>query len=465
MLLKINGAQSPFAPPEIVFSPTPVPSAVPPSIVTPFEKAMQNILIQTQPPPPPPLPIPAAEPADHLASQISYILHEIVTSVFNVPVVTFVAFMAVLAGVGQDDSVVGNPYDDMEGPRYDVVKADLFYGSRPLYVFRRAMRLLFLTAAFNWNLFWDWRNNTLKENEKIRAKEALELCAKLGPTFIKLGQALSIRTDLINEAYAMELQKLQDAVPPFNTTYAKEIICKEIGIKDLKERFKFVSEQPIAAASIGQVYRATLLDGTDVAIKVQRPKILNDIAVDLYLLRLICPFQTRITNFAQGIIADQFDIDSGLALVDEWGRGAVHLSPLPFLLAFLFLFISFSLFNPSLTHIYSLFISQTHSLCLHSLTHIALNSTGLVAEADYRLEATNAKQFIKAMEVRGLTALTAPAVIDTLSGSKVLVTSWMEGTRLDRDASPDVPRYVMRCVTTAGGNVSPFACVGSALSR
>jgi len=411
ILRKINGAQ-PFFFPSDAPPPAPVSIPIPPvqieqasQTVPACDRVLQNIIASTSPPPPvPPPALPTIDPIENVLLQLSYYANEIASHIFTIPVFTAVVFALVVSGFGVDDSLVGNPYEGIQGARYDVVKANLFYGSRPLYVLRRMLRLISLTASFNWHLLLDWRTGNLQTNEKIRAKEALELCTKLGPTFIKLGQALSIRTDLINEAYATELQKLQDAVPPFNSTYAKEIICREIGIKDLKEKFSYVSEQPLAAASIGQVFRGTLLDGTDVAIKVQRPRILDDIAVDLYLLRLITPLQVRATNLVQGIAADQFDIDGGLAFVDEWGKGPNLLTEL-----------------------------------LISYIYIPTDS-GLVAEADYCLEAKNAQQFISAMESRGLTALMAPGVVAELSGSKVLVTKWIDGTRLDRDASADVPR-------------------------
>lgn len=65
---------------------------------------------------------------------------------------------------------------------------------------------------------------------------------------------------------------------------------------------------------------------------------------------------------------------------------------------------------------------------------------GFVAEVDYLLEAVNTKKFCEAMQSKGLDAVTAPRVVEELSSSTVLVTEWMDGTRLDRDASPDVPR-------------------------
>ena len=295
------------------------------------------------------------------------------------------AFFLFFGGVGYDDNKVGSPYD--AGTKtYSVETAERFYGSRPFFLLRRLLKLASITGAFNLKLFIDWRTGNVEKNEKERAKEALILATQLGPTFIKLGQALSIRTDLIPEAYALELRQLQDAVPPFDSEAAMEIIKKEMGIKkNIGEKFRSISPLPVASASIGQVYRGTLLDGRDVAVKVQRPKVLGEIALDLYLLRLITPLQVKLTNMINGQKTEQSDIDVAISLVDEWGRG-------------------------------------------------------FVAEVDYRLEATNTKQFSLAMERRGLNAVTAPTVVDELSGSKVLVTEWVEGTRLDRDASSDVPR-------------------------
>ena len=212
------------------------------------------------------------------------------------------------------------------------------------------------------------------------------LCELLGPTFIKLGQALSIRTDLIPAAYALELRQLQDAVPPFPTDEAFAVLRQQLGVRDLSEVFSCISPSPVASASIGQVYRATLREsGKEVAVKVQRPGILAEIALDLYVLRLITPIQTYLQNTINGLKTAPEDIDVALALVDEWGRG-------------------------------------------------------FVAETDYRLEARNTADFAASMVAKGLDAVTAPAVVDSLVRDTVMVTEWVEGTRLDRDASPDVPR-------------------------
>ena len=146
------------------------------------------------------------------------------------------------------------PYD-VGSNSYSVEKAAQFYNDRPLLVFSRLMQLAFLTSSFNVKLLLDWRLGNLEKNQKERAKEALVLSTQLGPTFIKLGQALSIRTDLIPEAYALELRQLQDAVPPFDSAEAKEIMKAEFKVEDLRKVFSTISEKPIASASIGQVYR------------------------------------------------------------------------------------------------------------------------------------------------------------------------------------------------------------------
>jgi predicted unusual protein kinase regulating ubiquinone biosynthesis (AarF/ABC1/UbiB family) len=279
---------------------------------------------------------------------------------------------------------------------YDPVAAAAFYSSKPLLVVKRVVKLALLTGVFNAGLIFDWivlgkllkdeEYSALRRNEPERAKKALILCQQLGPTFIKLGQALSIRTDLIPEAYALELRQLQDAVPPFASDEAYEVLRQQLGVADLKTVFETLSKEPVASASIGQVYRGTLKEnGKDVAVKVQRPGILAEIALDLHVLRVLTPVQTILQNMANGAKTDQDDIDAAIGLVDEWGRG-------------------------------------------------------FVAETDYRLEAENTKSFEEAMRKRGLDAVCAPKIVDNLVKDTVLVTEWVEGTRLDRDASPDVPR-------------------------
>ena len=103
--------------------------------------------------------------------------------------------------------------------------------------------------------------------EKLR--KSLE---ELGPTFIKLGQLLSLRPDLIPNEYCEEFKKLQDSVHPFSTKQALSILKEELK-KSKDEIFSEFSEEPIASASIGQVYKAKLLNKEIVAVKIQRPDI------------------------------------------------------------------------------------------------------------------------------------------------------------------------------------------------
>jgi ubiquinone biosynthesis protein len=113
--------------------------------------------------------------------------------------------------------------------------------------------------------------------------EAAELAddlEKLGPTYIKLGQLLSTRADILPVAYMEALGRLQDRVQPFPGAEAEGIIEEELGVR-ISKLFETFDREPIAAASLGQVHRATLRDGRRVAVKVQRPGIRQRIMDDL----------------------------------------------------------------------------------------------------------------------------------------------------------------------------------------
>ena len=109
---------------------------------------------------------------------------------------------------------------------------------------------------------------------------------ELGPTYIKIGQILSTRKDLLDQDIIDELSKLRDDTGKFPTGIALEIFEEEIG-QGVKQVFSHFNEEPIAAASIGQVYEATLNTGEEVIIKVQRPNIENTIKSDLEILKTI----------------------------------------------------------------------------------------------------------------------------------------------------------------------------------
>ncbi len=118
-----------------------------------------------------------------------------------------------------------------------------------------------------------------KESNEVRFRKLLET---LGPTFIKLGQMLSTRVDLFSEAYIIELSKLQDSVPPVDFSQIEETLKQEIG--DIDSIFSSFSKEPIASGSVAQVHSATLKDGTEVVIKIQKKEVSDLFEVDLEIL-------------------------------------------------------------------------------------------------------------------------------------------------------------------------------------
>lgn len=135
---------------------------------------------------------------------------------------------------------------------------------------------------------WRWfRRESLPRGVRIR--RSLE---DLGPIFVKFGQILSTRRDLLPDDIAVELAQLQDNVPPFPGEQARGIIEKSLG-RPIAELFETFDEQPLASASIAQVHTATLHDGGEVVVKVVRPNILNTIRHDLDLLYTLAGLATR----------------------------------------------------------------------------------------------------------------------------------------------------------------------------
>lgn len=156
----------------------------------------------------------------------------------------------------------------------------------------------------------------LKNNGAELAKDARVIMEKLGPTYIKMGQMLSVRPDVLPKEALNELKILQDSVKPFDTITAIQQIEKELG-GSLNEFFSEISESPVAAASLAQVYKAKLIStGEFVAIKIQRPSVLQTVSKDLYVLR-------RAAEVYQGLV-DRFlpkQRTNYVALLNEWAIG------------------------------------------------------------------------------------------------------------------------------------------------
>ncbi len=148
---------------------------------------------------------------------------------------------------------------------------------------------IFRPISFLYRLLpWNWFRKH-GEPRAVRLRKALE---DLGPIFIKLGQMLSTRKDLLPEDLAVELAKLQDNVPPFPNDEARRIIEQGLG-KSVHEVFANFSAEPLASASIAQVHAAELMDGRQVVVKVVRPGIEKTIERDVGLMYVIAGLANR----------------------------------------------------------------------------------------------------------------------------------------------------------------------------
>jgi ubiquinone biosynthesis protein len=136
-------------------------------------------------------------------------------------------------------------------------------------------------------------SNGLSAPERLRAA-----LAELGPTFVKLGQMLSTRPDLLGPAWILELNKLQDTVPPFPFEVAAATIEADLG-RPLDTIFRSFTREPLAAASLGQAHAAVLHDGTQVVVKVQRPDIEGVVAVDLAILNELAALAQQRTELGK----------------------------------------------------------------------------------------------------------------------------------------------------------------------
>ncbi|XP_020889303.1 uncharacterized protein LOC9318612 isoform X1 [Arabidopsis lyrata subsp. lyrata] len=162
------------------------------------------------------------------------------------------------------------------------------------FVISLRIRVLFDNAK------WAYVGGFTEEKQKSRRRETAswlrESVLQLGPTFIKLGQLSSTRSDLFPREFVDELSKLQDRVPAFSPEKAKRFIEAELGAP-ISVMFKEFEEQPIAAASLGQVHRAVLHNGEKVVVKVQRPGLKKLFDIDLRNLKLIAEYFQKSESF------------------------------------------------------------------------------------------------------------------------------------------------------------------------
>lgn len=155
-----------------------------------------------------------------------------------------------------------------------------------------------------------YRTRMGKKEEQQDARKLRLAFEELGPTFIKFGQILSTRPDLLPADYISELSKLQDKAPPFPFVKIKEIFEEDLD-KSLDEVFEWVDEKPLASASVAQVHRARTFEGEEVIIKVQRPDMEKDLLRDIQLFsRIIAITPETVKSFI-------VDADVALAEVEK----------------------------------------------------------------------------------------------------------------------------------------------------
>ncbi|KAK4356035.1 hypothetical protein RND71_025006 [Anisodus tanguticus] len=201
---------------------------------------------------------------------------------------------------------------------FDLEQVSEYFNLRPHVV---ALRLLEVFVAFTSaaiqirisGLLPTSNEDVEKETSNyIFGKVLKETMLNLGPTFIKIGQSLSTRPDIIGSEITKALSELHDRIPPFPTEVAMKIIEEDLG-SPITTYFSYISEEPVAAASFGQVYRGSTLDGSSVAVKVQRPDLRHVVVRDVYILRV-----------ALGLVQKIAKRKNDLRLyADELGKGLV----------------------------------------------------------------------------------------------------------------------------------------------
>ena len=191
---------------------------------------------------------------------------------------------------------------------YDPDQIAAYWSKRPVAVMTRVLQLMSIAGGFFSSIIVDLITGNIEKNDVLRARQIREIVTSLGPAYIKLGQALSIRPDILSPAAMNELQQLCDKVPSYDNEIAMELLRQELG-KDWQEIYSELSPKPVAAASLGQVYKGKLRStGEAVAVKVQRPYVLETVSVDLYVMRRIGFALRKVPQITTDVVG----------LLDEW---------------------------------------------------------------------------------------------------------------------------------------------------
>jgi len=149
-----------------------------------------------------------------------------------------------------------------------------------LVLFTRYGRKDFRLSLAPEDLIADEGDEAIEPDAARRAKAFAESLKKMGPTYVKFGQVLSTRPDIVPPEYIAELESLQDSLEPFSFAEVERIVEAELGVR-ISKAFEFFDATPLAAASLGQVHRAVLRDGTEVVVKVQRPDVREQVREEL----------------------------------------------------------------------------------------------------------------------------------------------------------------------------------------
>ena len=196
--------------------------------------------------------------------------------------------------------------------KYDPEKITRIYRKNPTRLLRRLWQTLVPIFVFLSSVLWEKFIGNLKNESKAKekAREFTNLLVELGPAFIKAGQALSTRPDIVPALVLEELAQLQDQLPGFDGELALKCIEEDLN-KKINEIFIEIDKDPISAASLGQVHKGVLKNGSKVAVKVQRPGLREQITLDLYIVRNIANWLKTNIKFIRSDL---------VALIDELGK-------------------------------------------------------------------------------------------------------------------------------------------------